>query len=219
MTIPEPIPGPAYRIETRRLVLRCWNPADAPLLKAAIDASVEHVRPWLPFASREPLPLQSKIDLIRHWRSEFDASRDFVYGIFSRDESRVLGGTGLHTRLGTRVREIGYWIHQDFTRQGYATETAAALTKVAFEVDHVERVEIHCDPNNVHSAAVARKLGYTLDATLRRRALTSAGDPRDTMIWSLFADEYPATPCAALELAAFDAAGRRLLQGLSFRAA
>lgn len=27
-----------YRIETSRLVLRCYQPSDAPLLKAAIDA-------------------------------------------------------------------------------------------------------------------------------------------------------------------------------------
>ena len=46
--------GPAYRIHTQRLVLRCWQPTDAPLLKAAIDASLEHLRPWLPWAQHEP---------------------------------------------------------------------------------------------------------------------------------------------------------------------
>jgi len=39
-------PGPAYRIHTSRLVLRCWHPQDAPLLKAAIDTNLEHLRPW-----------------------------------------------------------------------------------------------------------------------------------------------------------------------------
>lgn len=37
-----------YRIETARLVIRCYDRADAPLLKAAVDASVEHLRPWMP---------------------------------------------------------------------------------------------------------------------------------------------------------------------------
>jgi hypothetical protein len=40
--------GPAYRIHTHRLVLRCWQPTDAPLLKAAIDVNLEHLRPWMP---------------------------------------------------------------------------------------------------------------------------------------------------------------------------
>jgi RimJ/RimL family protein N-acetyltransferase len=204
-------PGPAYAIYTRRLVVRCWNPADAPLIKAAIDASIEHLKPWMPWAAQEPQPLQAKIDLLRRFRSEFDAGRDYVYGVFSSDETLVIGGTGLHTRTGDRAREIGYWIRAECINQGFATEVAAALTKVAFEVDKVQRVEIHCDPANVRSAAVPRKLGYTLEATLRRRTRTTAGHPRDTMIWTLFDDEYPNSLAASAELQAFDAIGRRLV--------
>jgi len=59
----------------------------------------------------------------------------------------VLGSTGLHTRVGAGAREIGYWIHQDYINQGLATEATAALTKVAFAIDQVTRIEIHCDPN------------------------------------------------------------------------
>ncbi len=203
-------PGPVYRIEAPRLVVRCWEPRDAPLLKAAIDASLEHLRPWMPFVAYEPQPLQSKVDLIRKWRSLFDSNTDYVYGIFTPDEAQAVGSSGLHTRLGPHAREIGYWIHAGFTHRGYATETAAALTRVAFEVDCVERIEIHCDALNVYSAAVPRKLGYTLDATLRRR---DAGrrEPHDTMVWSLFADEYPHSPAASQEIRAFDVIGRPLL--------
>ena len=206
-----PVPGPVYRIQTRRLVVRCWEPQDAPLLKAAIDASIEHLRPWMPFIANEPQPVQAKIELIRKWRSKFDADTEYVYGIFTRDETQAIGSSGLHTRLGPHAREIGYWVHQDFIGQGFATETAAALTKVAFEVDRVERIEIHCDANNDRSAAVARKLGYTLDATLRRRGVNTSGQSRDTMVWSLFNSEYPRSPAAQLELEAFDVIGRKLL--------
>ena len=40
----------------------------------------------------------------------FDLGTDFVMGIFDRDESGVLGGTGLHKRRGAHALEIGYWI-------------------------------------------------------------------------------------------------------------
>ena len=46
----------------QRLVLRCWNPADAPLLKAAIDGSLEHLRPWMPWARHEPEALEAKVE-------------------------------------------------------------------------------------------------------------------------------------------------------------
>ena len=205
------IPGPAYRILTRRLVLRCWQPADAPLLKAAIDASIEHLLPWMPWAKGEPTSVQAKIILIRRWRGEFDLGQDFVYGVFNRQETQVLGGTGLHTRLGFNAREIGYWIHVAAIGQGYATELSAALTKTAFEIEKVDRVEIHCDPKNVRSAAIPRKLGYTLEAILRQRSRDTDGNLRDSMIWSLLANEYRASPSVAAVIEAYDGAGRRIM--------
>ena len=50
---------PAYRIVSERLVLRCYELVDAPLLKDAIDANVEHLRdmPWIRF---EPQTLEEK---------------------------------------------------------------------------------------------------------------------------------------------------------------
>jgi RimJ/RimL family protein N-acetyltransferase len=203
--------GPAYRILTRRLVIRCWNPADAPLLKASVDENIDHLLPWMPWAADEPKPLQQKVDLIRAWRAGFDLGKDFVYGIFNREESRVLGGTGLHTRLGPGAREIGYWIHRDYTNIGLATEVSAALTRVAFEIDGVRRVEIHCEPRNIRSAAIPRKLGFTCEATLRERYPFTEDQYRDIMIWSLFSSDYGKTPCARVEVEAFDAMNRQIL--------
>lgn len=205
------IPGPAYRIETARLLIRCWNPADAPLLKAAVDANLDHLRRWMPWIAGEPTDIQAKIDTLRYFRGRFDLNQDFVYGIFTPDETRVVGGTGLHTRLGHNAREIGYWIHHEFINQGMATEVSAALTRVAFEIDRVARVEIHCDPENLASAAVPRKLGYTHEATLRRRSQNSDGSPSDSMIWTLHEDEYRSSPAAQAAIAAYDALGRRIL--------
>ncbi|NLG96838.1 MAG: GNAT family N-acetyltransferase [Chloroflexi bacterium] len=205
------IPGPVYRIETRRLVLRCWSPVDAPLLKQAVDESLDHLRPWMPWAANEPQDVATKIERIREWRGNFDLGQDFVYGVFNQDESRVLGGSGLHTRVGRDAREIGYWIHKDFINQGLATELSAALTRVAFEIDGVNRVEIHCDPENVRSAAVPRKLGYTHEATLRQRSRMNDGSYRDVMIWTLLRCDYSETPAARAEFRAYDAANRLIL--------
>ena len=206
-----PIIGPVYRIVTARTVIRCWQPADAALLKEAIDASLDHLQPWMPWAHHEPTDLDAKIATMRTFRGRFDLGQDFVYGIFNRDETLVLGGTGLHTRLGKDAREIGYWIRADAINRGLATEISAALTRVAFEIDRVRRVEIHCDPANVRSAAVPAKLGFSHEATLRRRVDRGGDSPGDAMIWTIFAEDYPASPAAAAEIVAFDAVGRVIL--------
>jgi len=202
--------GPTYRIQSERLVIRCWEPSDAPLLKKAIDESREHLKPWMPWAHGDPEDVQKYIERLRQYRGKFDLGQDYVYGIFNREEKIVLGGTGLHTRVGEGAREIGYWIHKDYLGQGFATETVSALVKVAIKGDGINRVEIHCDPNNVRSAAVPKKLGFTLEAVLKKRQ-RSFDQWLDVMIWTLFSDEYRFSATAGIEIAAYDVIGRKIL--------
>ena len=205
---------PPYRIETERLVLRCWKPRDAELLKDAVDSSLEHLRPWMPWAVDEPQTLDEKVELLRSFRGRFDAGTDFVYGVFDPDESRALGGTGLHPRGGGGAAlEIGYWIRADALRRGLATELSAALTRVGFEVCGVERMEIHVDPRNEASARIPRRLGYVEEGTLRRRLPPRRpGEPRaDETFFTLLREEYDASQLPSTPLAAYDAAGRPVL--------
>ena len=203
---------PPYRIVTERLCIRCWQPTDAPLLKVALDESLDHLRPWMPWANDEPQPLEAKVQLLRRFRGDFDLGNDFIYGIFDRDETEVVGGSGLHTRIGSDALEIGYWISARRVGQGYATEVAAALTRVAFAVAGADRVEIRVDPANTASLAVPRKLGFAEEATLRRRLAQGDGAPRrDVVVFAMFADEQAGTPVASATPEAFDAVGTPLV--------
>lgn len=209
MTNPE-FSNPAYRIETKRLVVRCYNPSDADLLAKSIAESLEHLRPWMAWANGDPEPLDERFKRLKHWRGNFDLGQDFAYGIFNAEENKLLGSTGLHTRLGERELEIGYWIHKDYVKQGLVTESTAALIKVAFEIIRVHRIEIHCDPRNIASAAVPRKLGFTYEGTLRAK-IRFLDSWKDLMIWGLLDGEYPSSPSVQAEIHAFDADGRQLL--------
>ncbi len=201
---------PAYRIETARAVLRCWQPHDADLLLRAITQSIGHLQEWMAWAVGEPTTLEEKRAQLRRWRAAFDLDEEYIYGIFSLDEKAVFGSTGLHKRLAGDGLEIGYWIHVDQINRGLATETSAALSKVAFAIHQVDRVEIHCDPANVRSAAIPRKLGFRQEAVLRRRMAGVDGLPRDLMIWTLFREEYQGRPVADAPITAYDVTGREL---------
>lgn len=200
----------AYRIETNRLVIRCWSPADAPLLSLAIGESMEHLRPWMPWIAGEPKSLDDRVAFMRSMRARFDTDEDYVFGIFDAAEKVVLGGTGLHRRVGPRAFEIGYWVHSAHINRGIATEVSGALTRVGFAIYDVLRMEIHCDPKNDRSAAVPRKLGYHYDGTLRGRLVQDDGTLRDTMVWTLQRGELAASAAAKVEARAFDAIGREL---------
>jgi RimJ/RimL family protein N-acetyltransferase len=174
-----------------------------------VDSSLEHLRPWMPWTVNEPQTLAEKVELLRHFRGQFDLDQDYIYAILSRDESKVVGGTGLHRRRGPGALEIGYWIRVDQVGHGLGTEAAAALTRVAFELTDVDRVEIRIDPTNDASRSIPRKLGYVEDGTLRGRL--EYPERRDVVIYSLFREEYAGSPATAVALDAFDAAGRRVL--------
>jgi RimJ/RimL family protein N-acetyltransferase len=203
-------PPAPYRIETERLVIRCYEPGDASLLKDAIDSSLDHLRPWMPWTEHEPQTLEEKTDLLKSFRSQYDLGDNFVMGIFSADESEVLGGTGLHPRLEPGGLEIGYFVRVSATRQGIITESTAALTRCGFEICEADRIEIRIDPENEASKGVPRKLGFTEEATLRRRLPGRKGGPlRDVTIFTLFREDLDST--IAPNIRAFDARGERVL--------
>ena len=47
------MPSLPDRLQTRRLVLERWRPAQAAVLRALIDENDAHLRPWIPFMQRE----------------------------------------------------------------------------------------------------------------------------------------------------------------------
>ena len=189
--------------------MRCYDPRDAPLLKEAIDSSLEHLRPWMPWMRVEPQPLEQKVELLRTFRGEFDLGTNFVYAVFDPDESRLLGGAGLHPRGGEGSLEIGYWIRADAIGRGLATEVTAVLTRVGFEKCGLARVDVQIDPANERSLKIPRKLGFVGEGRLRRRLepYDNGEQRRDSLMFTMLAEEVPGSPCAAYAYRAYDALG------------
>jgi RimJ/RimL family protein N-acetyltransferase len=164
----------------------------------------------MPWAEDEPQTLEEKTELARLFRASFDSGENFTYGIFGADETELLGGTGLHPRIGPGGLEIGYWVRASATRQGIVTESTAALTRVGIEICGADRIEIRIEPGNEASFGVPRKLGFVEEATLRRRLPAREGEAlRDVTIFTLFREDLG--PALAPGIRAFDARGERVL--------
>jgi len=176
-------PIPATPIRTARLLLRCWEPADAPRFKRSLDASLPELRRWIPWAREEPSELHVLEERLAGYERDFHAGANALYAILDADGRDVLGGVGLYRRVGPGALEIGYWIRSDLAGRGLATEAAAALTQAGLALEGIERLEIRCDPANAASAAVPRKLGYNHARTVETPL--DEGGRRLTMIWEL----------------------------------
>jgi RimJ/RimL family protein N-acetyltransferase len=199
-----------YRIETERLVIRCYQPGDAHMMHAAITGSIEHLRPWVPWARQEPKELEWMVGFIRMFRGQFDLGQDAVYGIFDKTETEQIGGTGLHNRIGKDAREIGYWINVRHANKGYATEAVQALIRVAFDIEQMQRLEIRCDPGNVFSRRIPLRLGFRHEMTLRSNSTDGDGRLVDLMVWALSRREYDLFEADDIPLRAYDFMGKEL---------
>lgn len=169
--VPEEIDVP-----THGFVLRRWCAHDAPRLLAAIEQSLPELRPFMPWAAETP----TLASVGAYLEQAGVGGPDIGFGIVEAG-GEVVGSCGLHDRRGPGILEIGYWVRSDRTGRGYATATAGALTAVALECfPEVDRVEIRCDPANVASAAIPRKLGYRRDAA-------QAGE---NQVWAVSRSDY-----------------------------
>ena len=167
---------------------------------------------FLPWARIEPTTLDQKIELLRAFRGQFDLGQNFAYGVFLRSSGAIVGGNGLMPRIGAAGLELGYWTATEHAGKGYCTEGTAALAHHALVTLGVDRVEIHCEPQNGPSNAIPKKLGFDREGTLRRRYPFADNDLRDTVVWSLFRDKLPRADLVNwARYEAFDSADRKLV--------
>ncbi|WP_225410753.1 GNAT family N-acetyltransferase [Stigmatella hybrida] len=207
---PAAAPSPPYLVRTSRLVLRCLEPEDAVRRQEAVDSSGAHLDFMFRRPDGRPIPLETHVAAVRKSRGSFDLDQDRFYGVFEPSTGRMLGETGLLRRAGIGALELSYWLRRDAAGQGFATEMASALVKTAFERDQVKRMDVMCTPDNVRSAAVARRLGFTFEGRLRDRQLAPYHERGDLLCFTLLASEYPHSPARQLPLQCFDFLGQPL---------
>jgi len=185
--------APPERIElgSGRALVRA-RPERAAAAVAAVNESLEHLRPWMAWAA-EPATEAGLAVFFASAEQLWDQRRDFGYSIVdgSGHDERVIGGCGLHGRLDEHGLEIGYWVHVDEIGRGLATAAARALTDAAFGIPGIERVRITCEESNARSARVPEKLGYRYLGLSVPDGGPCAG--RSTQTWEITAADWAAT--------------------------
>jgi len=169
------------------LHLRWFTEADAEGLARSVGESLDHLRPWMPWANTESTSVEFQRRRLRTLPALRDRGDEWQYGLFRTGCDDVLGSFGLMTRRGPGTLEIGYWLHVEEGGQGLATTAASALTDLARATPGVDLVIIWCDEANVRSAAIPQRLGYTLRRTESRPPEAPSESGR-MQIWTVTAE-------------------------------
>lgn len=165
------------------MYLRLLEVADAELVAGAVGESLDHLRPWMPWATVESADPDFQRARLRRLGDMQQRGEEWDYGLFEPGERVLVGTFGLMTRRGPGTIEIGYWIHAGHKSRGYATRAVTELTTVALGLDGVQRVLIYCDEANAASAAVPRRLGFTL-SRVNNRAPEAPAETGREMVWA-----------------------------------
>ncbi|MBR3840700.1 MAG: GNAT family N-acetyltransferase [Erysipelotrichales bacterium] len=115
-----------------------------------------------------------------------------MFAVVLKETNKVIGGISLRPN-STRVLpcyEIGYNIHEDYWRKGYAYEASYASIKYLFDNLHIEMMTCAHFHNNEASKGLINKLGFTYEGVLRNSFYHTAFGNMDLVTYSLMKDEF-----------------------------
>ncbi|UIX31752.1 GNAT family N-acetyltransferase [Streptomyces sp. GQFP] len=175
-------------METARLRLRRFTPADAPALAAyRSDPEVSRYQSW-----ESPVP-SAEAERLAATLSAGDP-RDpgwFQYAVERLDVPGLIGDVGVCRSDDGRQAELGFTFAPEFQGRGYASEAVARTVEFLLVKEGLHRVSAACDGRNVRSARLLERVGFRREGHLVRSTWIK-GEWTDDVLFGLLASEYPA---------------------------
>ena len=147
-------------------VVRSWEMSDLD----SLVAQANNRRIWINLRDAFPHPYTRRDgrEFLRRMRA---ASPETTFAIAV--EGAAVGAIGFVLRGDVeRVSaEIGYWVGEPFWGRGIATDALAAVTRYAIDTHNLTRLFAVPFASNSASCRVLEKVGYVLEAHVRRGAI------------------------------------------------
>ncbi len=145
-------------LETPRFHMRVFEPDDAvSVFNLVSDVSVSK---W---TARIPHPYELK--MADEWISDgadmIKEGRGIGFAIVTKDGDDLTGAVGFDFEPTAGHAEIGYYLGKNYWNRGYMTEAATALLNYGFDDLGLEKVLGCVVPDNLGSATVLKKLGFS----------------------------------------------------------
>ena len=149
-------------LETKRLLLRPWEEADAEsLYKYAKDPQIGLAAGWQPLTS-----VEDSLEIIKNVLSAPEN-----YAIIDKNTNEAIGCIGLmigstsNIGLPDNEAEIGYWIAVPYWGRGLVPEAAKAILRHAFEDLRLSTIWCGYFDGNIKSKRVQEKCGFIYSHT------------------------------------------------------
>ena len=149
-------------ILTARLSLRLPEHRDFREWAKLRHESSAFLSPWEPIWAADHLSRASFTNRV-YWSQRAVKNGNAVpLFVFHKEAGQLVGAITLdNIRRGpSQVGTIGYWVGQQYARQGFMSEAIIAMVAHAFGTLDLSRVESACLPDNFASRGVLEKAGF-----------------------------------------------------------
>jgi RimJ/RimL family protein N-acetyltransferase len=150
-----------------RLLLRSWLPSDVAAVHAACQDP--EIQRWTTVPS--PYTPEDAASFVAGAPARW-ASGLASFGVFARDDGRLLGAHGLVGAPEPDVYEIGFWVAASARGSGVGTAATRLVCRWAFDALGAARLEWQAAVGNDASRRVAEKTGFVVEGVLRQRLIT-----------------------------------------------
>jgi RimJ/RimL family protein N-acetyltransferase len=164
------------RLTDGRLLVRPFEPDDAPAVRAACDdPDVAH---WI-FGLPSPYALSDAEEFIADARHRLLLGERARLAVTDAATGGLLGSVSLDRFAERQAAEIGYWVKKTARRTRVALDAVRLVVDWAFGELGTERLELLTYPGNAASQALAAKLGFTRECLLRGFLAPEEGKSRE----------------------------------------
>lgn len=156
-------PAPFPQLETPRLLLRAFGPADESAL-VALAGNYEVARNTLNIS--HPYRAEDARQGVRATQAAHAQQTGYVFAIELRATGEFIGGIGLTVERRFDRAEVGYWLGQPYWGRGLASEALGALLRFGFEVLELNKLYATHIASNPASGRVMLKNGLVKEGEM-----------------------------------------------------
>ena len=179
------------KIETERLILRNWATRDQKDIVENINNL--RVSQWLlvvpyPYKMKDAIWWMNNCKV----KAKEKPRKDYSFAIELREEARVIGGISIgkideFQGVGT----LGYWLGENYWRNGYGSEALEKVLDFAFRKLKLRRLEAAVFEGNPSSGKLLEKYGFVQEGYKRKFARSKAtGKIHNEFIYGLLREEW-----------------------------
>lgn len=153
-------------LNCKRILLRQISNNDAQnIFEYASDGEVT---PFVKFETHKTI--DDSLLFIQFAQAEYENKSSIIWAIELKEESKMIGTIDVRGFNNQhRCGEIGYVLNKKFWGNGITTEAMKAVIDYGFRQLNLNRIESHCEHENIGSWHVMEKCRLKYEGTLREK--------------------------------------------------